>query len=113
MTSQDDTEGEIALMTKAEFRARLKAIGMRPANFTRATMLTRQAVLEWGKSRDYPTWVHSWLILAEHSPAVARLLGRLHLPGQEPVRTPRPPPPIRRKKGAVDVRPEIKTDRGW
>ena len=110
MTSQDDIEDEIPLMTKAEFRARLKAIGMRPANFTRATMLTRQAVLEWGKSRDYPTWVHSWLILAEHSPAVARLLGKLHAPGQEPVRTPRPPPPIRKKKGAVEMRPEIKNN---
>ena len=27
MTSQDDTEDETPLMTKAEFRARLKAIG--------------------------------------------------------------------------------------
>jgi hypothetical protein len=111
MADQDDIEDGIPLITKAEFKARLLAIGMRRAGFCRATMITRQAVLGWGKTRAFPGWVHSWLILAEHTPEVAKMLGALHPPDHIPA--PRPPPPIRKKKGAVQVRPEIRTDRNW
>ena len=110
MSSQDDTEDGIPVMTKADFKERLWALGMRRANFSGATMITRQAALEWGKSRGFPGWVHSWLILAEQSPEVARMLGALHMPEHMPVMKPPPTPPKRRRRALV--RAEIKTSKG-
>jgi hypothetical protein len=110
MSSQDDIEDGIPVMTKAEFKDRLRAMGMMRSSFCRATMVTRQSVLEWGKSRGFPGWVHSWLILAEQSPEVAKMLGALHPPEHMPVMKP-PPTPPRKRKRETRVRPEIRTHR--
>jgi hypothetical protein len=109
MTEDDDAGADAPLMTRDEFRARILAMGIRIAGFARATMVSRNNVQLWGKTRDFPGWVHSWLILAEQSPELVRMLASRYPPGEEP--PPRVPPPRRQKKGDIPVRPEIRTER--
>ncbi len=54
---------------------RLKLIGMMPMNLRAATGVPESTYLRWGQKRLYPSWLYSWLLLAEAAPDTARRLG--------------------------------------